>query len=204
MKIIFISNTDEIITPFTIFSEKLGIDLITYRSFIKALDNIQEIKPDYVIINTSEYPRQWKLLAQFLKSDITCKNTQIILFEQERMSDEDYDKSQLLEVAGFFNSVDDEGLNQFKELLKFENKIVDEMELSSITDKVLFNHPDNGQLIFGTSEKITDLCYKITTSEKYNFSRQSIKNFTFKNGESVNCMITKVFENQPVFEIVKE
>jgi hypothetical protein len=42
-------------------------DCIRYSSPLKALDNIDEITPDKIIINTIDFPRQWKVIAAFLR-----------------------------------------------------------------------------------------------------------------------------------------
>ncbi len=54
-----------------------SFEYIHYRSAIKALDNLKEIMPNVVIIDTRDFPRHWKVLAQHLQSE--HENVQLIL-----------------------------------------------------------------------------------------------------------------------------
>ena len=69
-----IINEDTFVTEelSSILKEK-NIEIINYSWLLKAMDNIEEIQPDIIITNASEYPRHWKIVSQLLKSGIVSK-----------------------------------------------------------------------------------------------------------------------------------
>lgn len=76
-----------------------GAACMHYRWFLKALDNVQEISPDFVIVDASDFPRHWKVMAQYLKNS-TLENTRLILCVEDELSEDDCKKSDYLGVAG--------------------------------------------------------------------------------------------------------
>ena len=69
MKALVISDREEIINHVTPLLKEKGFDLIHYRWIIKALDNIEEIQPDIIVLSAMEYPRHWKTLAGFVQAN---------------------------------------------------------------------------------------------------------------------------------------
>ena len=57
MKALVISERPEIIDFVTPLLKDKGYDLIHYKWIIKALDNIEEIQPDLIVLSAGEYPR---------------------------------------------------------------------------------------------------------------------------------------------------
>ena len=60
MKALIITEDSIISSKIKAIAEGYGLDTIIYKWFLKALDNIEEIQPDVIILNSSEYPRLWK------------------------------------------------------------------------------------------------------------------------------------------------
>ena len=77
MKALLISDDESIVTPLDSYLKNHQFDTIIYKWLIKALDNIEEIKPDLIVISAAEYPRHWKTLVQFVKSGIGGDNVKI-------------------------------------------------------------------------------------------------------------------------------
>ena len=117
MKALVISDRQEIIDYVTPLVKQKGFDLIHYRWIIKALDNIEEISPEAIIVSASSYPRHWKTLAQFVKSEITGFVPKIILYSERDFSEEDIKKSEILGIDGIFYSVESEGLKELADIL---------------------------------------------------------------------------------------
>ena len=68
MKAVLIAETTEVIDGYKSFLEENGIDVIVYRWLLKALDNLEEIKPHIVMISVTDFPRHWKTLTQYAKA----------------------------------------------------------------------------------------------------------------------------------------
>ncbi len=63
MKAILISEMLESSQELKPFLKGYDFDLIHYRTPLKAMDNLEEISPDAIIINTIDFPRHWKVLS---------------------------------------------------------------------------------------------------------------------------------------------
>ena len=82
-----------------------GAEVITYNWFLKAIDNLDEIDPDFIIINTHEYPRHWKFLAQYL-SAFENKKIELYLYSTIQLSEEDEKKATCLGIKDIISSFD--------------------------------------------------------------------------------------------------
>ena len=102
MKALLISDNKEIIENVKPVLVKKGFDIISYRWIIKALDNIEEISPDLIVLSPSEFPRHWKTLASFVKSGIGGRNVKIYLYQNEKMTQEEKKKAEELCIFDFF------------------------------------------------------------------------------------------------------
>jgi len=88
-----------------------------YRWLLKALDNIEEIRPDIVVVNASDYPRHWKTLTQFIKSGIAGKIPDVILYVPKSFSETEKMKAQKLGIKGIFDSCDEDGMSFFRSIV---------------------------------------------------------------------------------------
>jgi hypothetical protein len=125
MKAVIISDDDEVIDKLNRVLSEHGIDTIIYRWLLKALDNVEEICPDIVVISTSDYPRHWKTFAQFTKSGIGGKQPQIILFTPAVFPVTEVEKASALGITGTFASLDQNGLEYFMRLLNAKKTFSD-------------------------------------------------------------------------------
>ena len=101
MKALVISDRKEIIDYVSPFLKDKGFDLIHYRWIIKALDNIEEIQPDVIVLSASEYPRHWKTLAGFVQSGIGGNDVKVYLYETTPLSEDDQKKAEGLGILSF-------------------------------------------------------------------------------------------------------
>ena len=112
MKALIISEEQKVCDSLNTALQKAGYDTIVYKWLLKALDNIEEIRPDCIVVSSSEYPRHWKTLVQFVKSGIGGDDVEIYLYEPTPVSAEDEEKARILGVTGCFSDFED-----FKKLL---------------------------------------------------------------------------------------
>ena len=183
MKALIISEANDITNEFTEYYKTQNYDVIKYRWLMKALDNIEEIDPDLIFINATEYPRHWKTLCQYVKG--INKNPKIVLFTSLPLSNEDREKAECLQIDSIVNSSEDleevctltdicqdseENLpeteniieqeqNETVEILE-EEKIEETIEQPTLSEtkvcKFLFSNPENFVLITGKVESFED------------------------------------------------
>ena len=119
MKALIISDRQEIIESVTPLLKQNGFDIIHYRWIIKALDNIEEIQPDVIVLSAGEYPRHWKTLSGFVKSGIGGNSVKLYLTDLKELDAEDSKKAADLGVEDF-NSVFISNCIEVKVLLNTE------------------------------------------------------------------------------------
>ncbi len=101
MKAMLIADTDSAEKTISGYLKPLGFDLIRYRSAVKALDNIDEIKPDAIFVSTGDFPRHWKTIVQYVRSDTGKDRTVVILLVNARFTSDDADKALHIGVQAF-------------------------------------------------------------------------------------------------------
>lgn len=217
MKALIISNKQEIINFTSSFLKKNNYDIITYRWFLKALDNIEEIQPDLIILSAAEYPRHWKTLASFLKSGIGGNNVQLYLYDPKSLSEEEKRKAQELGIKAFIHSLTEENLKNVipsvnglqNDTKKFTNKNEISCKKNSIVlkNKVIFTNPVSGNFIFGSADFDKNsknfICHFEYAQDL--FENQIIKYVSFYD-ENVqisvfSAKITEISENSKVITI---
>lgn len=117
MKILIISNDEEKLCSVSGALENKGFDTIIYSDFLKAMDNFREISPNFCIINALNYPRHWKIFAQFIKSDLARAESSVILFAPT-LSEEERKKADFLGIKGIFTETGDFGLEKLFNFLE--------------------------------------------------------------------------------------
>src|SRR5574344_364396 len=166
MKILIISDDDSFISQTNVFFKNKSFDTIIYRWLLKALDNIEEIQPDVVLISANEYPRHWKTLTQFIKSGIGGNNIAIFLYDKNELSDDDKRKVSLLEINGIIKEVTTDSLgDKYKKIelfFKKEETINSDVMITNPKTKMIANgkislRGDNCKIIFDFPEALTKL-----------------------------------------------
>lgn len=119
MKALIISEDEKVYSTLDELLKNAAYDTIIYKWLLKALDNIEEIRPDLIVVSSSEYPRHWKTLVQFVKSGIGGDNVDIYLYEPVPVSEEDEEKAKVLGVTGCFSKFE-----EFEELISPAQEVV--------------------------------------------------------------------------------
>ena len=157
MKALVISERSEIIDFVTPLLKEKGFDLIHYKWIIKALDNIEEIQPDVIVLSAREYPRHWKTLAGFVQSGIGGNNVKMYLYDTEPLSEEDSKKSK------------DLGILSFEEAFKVSSKAVE----------IAINEPENENLKFYSGIYFPDAGYKyLEFDTEYSKAAEQLLSYT--------------------------
>ena len=163
MKVLIITENTEISSKISAIAKTYGADTIVYKWFLKALDNIEEIQPDLIILNSCEYPRLWKTLVQFVKSGIGGENVGIYLYEEAPLSAEDQKKYSELGINGYFKNIT-------KEELYFLNP---DAPLPAI-GQILLSMPESGKILSGKLNSLSDTKIKCTLDFTPDFSSDEI------------------------------
>ncbi|UTC63318.1 hypothetical protein E4O00_08025 [Treponema sp. OMZ 788] len=140
-----------------LFSE-YGFELIHYRSPLKALDNIEEISPNMVIINSRDFPRHWKPITQHIRWDTSREEMLVILLTPPDFSADEADKAMFLGVQGIINIKEND---EFKDILEELRVIFDRYNYKHIKNlsksvQFLFTNPINETIITGTVKNLTE------------------------------------------------
>ena len=143
MKALIISEDEKVYSTLNDILIKADYDTIIYKWLLKALDNIEEIRPDLIVVSSSEYPRHWKTLVQFVKSCIGGDDIDIYLYEPNPISDEDKEIAKVLGVTGCFDKFED-----FEKLVQPQVSIKEEAAVPN-TGHFMFTHPVSKKFISG-------------------------------------------------------
>ncbi|MFQ3548061.1 MAG: PilZ domain-containing protein [Termitinemataceae bacterium] len=100
MKLLLVIGSDETYNYIASYIRPLGFELIRYRHPLKAMDNIDEVDPDGVIISGEDFPRHWKTLVQFIRSDRPKEKTAIVVLKGPNFAFEDAAKASYIGVSG--------------------------------------------------------------------------------------------------------
>lgn len=138
MKALVISDRPEIIDYVTPLLKEKGFDIIHYRWIIKALDNIEEIQPDVIVLSAGEYPRHWKTLSGFVQSGIGGNDVKMYLYETTPLSDEDQKKAEGLGVLSFDKEFTDIIQKDAVEACQVEENISADENDDELIDERLF------------------------------------------------------------------
>ena len=168
MKVLIITENQELSSKISSIAQNFGSDTIIYKWFLKALDNLEEIQPDIIILSTSEYPRLWKTLVQFTKSGIGGSNIQVYLYEEKPLSEEDQKKFAELEVAGSFNQINEDSLD-----------FLNESGPLPVIGELLFSMPEDGKIVSGMINSCTQNEIKCTLDFAEDFT--CVQNIPYMN-----------------------
>lgn len=98
MKALIICDDSNLTPSLNLSLKELSYDTINYKWLLKALDNVEEIQPDLVVINVSDYPRHWKTFSSYISTYgyMDCK---VLLVVPEAFSEEEMEKAEALNVS---------------------------------------------------------------------------------------------------------
>lgn len=211
MKALIISEDTSFVQAFSTFFKNNCIDIIVYKWLLKALDNIEEIAPDVIILNTAEYPRHWKTLVQFAKSGIGSEKVCVFLYEPVPLSNEDFMKAEALDVNGAFSDLSDNTLSGIlSEINRFFGNTVEPVEKNELPSgdvcnednnteievQFMFTDPGDNSFIHGKGMLCNStLICKNLNAEAYSLN-QIINKVTFKENDINHFCSAIVFAKQ--------
>ncbi|GAB1457389.1 hypothetical protein MASR2M48_26970 [Spirochaetota bacterium] len=163
MKALLVVEDDAFADILRFYLQPLGLDIIHYKDPLKALDNLDEILPDAVIMSAKDYPRHWKSIVVNVRSTRPKSACVIILLKGEFFPFEEAAKAAYLGVNGVVKEdlSDKTELDHLHQLLKryieLDESRTNDRHIPGPWDKLgfIFSHPYTYRPIVGTIETIS-------------------------------------------------
>lgn len=171
MKALIISDKQEIIDLLRAKLVDDGYDIIVYHWLLKALDNVEEIQPDYIVLSADEYPRHWKTLASFVQSGIGGKDVRFCLYNADNLSDDDKSKAEKLNVEFWCEK---------EEVTSKAVPVVNENPEQAL----ILTHPITKNFVLGTAKKIDENTYECSFNRMGFMLHQNIQYVTVGDDNS--------------------
>lgn len=184
MKALIISDKQEIIDLLRAKLVDDGYDIIVYHWLLKALDNVEEIQPDYIVLSADEYPRHWKTLASFVQSGIGGKDVRFCLYNADNLSDDDKSKAEKLNVEFWCEKEEVTSkavpvVNEITETAKVVPLVNENPEQA-----LILTHPITKNFVLGTAKKIDENTYECSFNRMGFMLHQNIQYVTVGDDNS--------------------
>ena len=196
MKALIISEDEKVYNKLNDTLTAAGYDTIIYKWLLKALDNIEEIRPDCIVVSSSEYPRHWKTLVQFVKSGIGGENVDVYLYEPNPMSSEDEEKAKILGITDYFTSLEDDVL---KGIFGIKEEVIPEPVTVTEPVEVPESEPVPAPLQIDEETKPEEPVTQLNNTGHFMFTHPDKKNFVSGkyfdyNGKTLSCTLQNAQE----------
>lgn len=163
MKILLVSERDELKGYIRRNFMPRGAEIIQYYNPIKAMDNLDEIEPDVVLFSAQDFPRHWKPFLIFLRDSKAREQCVFVILRSDDFDHEEADKAQALQVNGIVHERlhNRQELARLKDLVNRYRDIGDartERRLApSQIDRIGFviTHPNRMEIVFGSVEDLS-------------------------------------------------
>jgi methylmalonyl-CoA mutase cobalamin-binding subunit len=163
MKALLLVENDRIADIARFYLRPLGFEAVRYRNPVKAVDNLEEIEPDAVVVSARDFPRHWKILTQAVRAVRPKDRCVIVLLKGEVFPFEEAAKAAHLGVNGVVRDNLDDRHEQilFQRLLKryvaVEDSRNSERVAPSAWDRLdfIFAHPLSLSPVAGRLETVS-------------------------------------------------
>ncbi|MCX7788128.1 MAG: hypothetical protein N2442_10580 [Spirochaetes bacterium] len=102
MKVLLICEREKVKDQLVIALSSYLVEVIWYRDPIKAMDNLDEIDPDTIVLSAADFPRHWKVFLAFVQGTIK-KSVSVFLLISDTFDREEKSKAEALGVQGIFH-----------------------------------------------------------------------------------------------------
>lgn len=119
MTILIIAGDKTLKTKFQKYFGQIGYSVIQYVNPLKAIDNLEEISPDVLICNASDYPRHWKIVVKEIRENRNRSEVATVLLIADDFDSSEANKATTLGVNILFPVT----IETIEDLEKLNNKI---------------------------------------------------------------------------------
>ncbi|MDR0663096.1 MAG: PilZ domain-containing protein [Spirochaetaceae bacterium] len=161
MKLLFVVDSRYIYKRIADCVKALGAEIVRYQHIVKAMDNIGEISPDGIVVSAADFPRHWKTLVSFVRSERTAESCAIAVLYGTFFPEKERRKAQFLNVNCLVNEtrLDRRALNRLCETFRPYISADKWIDRSAVKPEnglpMIVTNPLNGALIPGTAVKIS-------------------------------------------------
>jgi len=117
MKLLLVLGADDNFDIICKSIRPLGFEIIRYRHVMKAMDNIEEVNPSAIVVSARDFPRHWKILVQFVRTERSKEVCPVIVLKNSTFGTEETSKAFFLGVSGVL----DDALEDLEKLDRFQN-----------------------------------------------------------------------------------
>jgi hypothetical protein len=162
MKLLLVLASDSTYKQLFYCLRPLGFEVIRYLHALKAMDNIDEIDPQAIIISAVDFPRHWKTMVQFFRTERSKDDCPIVILKGENFSMDDSSKASYIGVSGtVYESLDTQEVDRLQNIL--DRHLPVEEKRRSRRFRIdpwqrfgfVFNHPESNVLITGQIKDIS-------------------------------------------------
>jgi len=162
MKLLVVLGSDSTYKQIFYCVRPLGFEIIRYFHALKAMDNIDEIDPQAIIISAVDFPRHWKTMVQFFRTERTKDDCPIIVLKGENFSVDESSKASFIGVSGtVFESLETQEIDRLQNIL--DRHLPVEEKRRSRRFRIdpwqrfgfVFNHPESGVMVTGQIKDIS-------------------------------------------------
>jgi hypothetical protein len=163
MKLLLVLDSSDVYGQIADYVKDLGAEIIHYQHILKAMDNIDEIAPDGIIVSAVDFPRHWKTLISFVRNERPPEICATIVLYGTFFPDKERKKAKFLKVDCLLNEahLDKRSLNRLREALRPYISTVDWVNHLAVRPKnskklaMIITNPLTGALINGKVTKIS-------------------------------------------------
>jgi len=119
MTILIVADDRDLKAKFHKYFGHIGYSVVQYINPLKAMDNLDEIKPDVLICNASDYPRHWKIIVKQIRENRKRKDVVAILLIASDFDSSEADKAAILGVNILFPNT----IERIEDFESLNNKI---------------------------------------------------------------------------------
>ncbi|MDR0408817.1 MAG: PilZ domain-containing protein [Spirochaetaceae bacterium] len=163
MKLLLVLSSSEACKQIADYVKELGVEIIHYRNIIKAMDNIDEISPDGVVVSATDFPRHWKTFVSFVRIGRPVESCAVVLLYNSFFSDKERGKAKFLNVNCLISeeNLNKRSLNQLSDALRPHVPAIEWINHLAIKPQnekklaIILTNPLTGTLIAGKIIKIS-------------------------------------------------
>jgi hypothetical protein len=163
MKLLLVLGPSDVYRHISDYVKDLGAEIIHYQHILKAMDNIDEIAPDGIIVSAADFPRHWKTLVSFVRNERSPEVCAVVVLYGALFPDKERKKAKFLNVNCLLNEthLDKRSLNRLRQTLKPYISAVEWVNHLAIRPQnskkltMVITNPLTGSLINGKVIKIS-------------------------------------------------
>jgi hypothetical protein len=161
MKLLLVLDSREIRKRISDYLKTLGAEIVCYQHILKAMDNVDEISPDGIVVSASDFPRHWKTLVSFVRGEKPPEACAIVLLYGPFFPDQERKKAAYLNINCLIDEarLDKRALGQLSEAFRpyiSAEKWVDHLAIRPENSlAMIITNPLTGALVPGKAVQIS-------------------------------------------------